>query len=646
MRAETGGRQRVGLIAALVVLTMYGGLALVSDPVEVRRTPVNPEAVPGFQSDEATYYLMGQSLARDGDLEYRQEDIARARLEFAPGPNGVFLKRGVDVSGLSTTDAFPFAKIGGVADTDQSRLYFGKSFIYPLVAAPFVWLVGTKGFYLLNAALLALAFLCSYLFLSARSGIIVSVLLAGAFVFATVVPVYYAWIAPELFNFSIGLVAYFCWLYKEVSPTASSRLGAWLRRPVSDFVAAALSGVLTFSKLSNGLLVGPMVLWLLWKRRWGRAIGASVVWGLVTIALFGTNVAITGEWNYQGGLDRRTCYADGGRLFPFETDNVGFEVCDARATNAVQADVYFDEEVVWSNLRANIVYFVVGRNAGTVAYFFPCVLAVLTMLVAGRRREPWQWLVLGSLAAQALVFIISQPYSYFGGGGSVGNRYFMGAYGMAVFLFPPVRARILGVLPWIVGGAFMWPLVLSPFDTSMRPADHAKHGPVRLLPVELTNMNDLPINTERDVHVYWYGEQSPHPGFQMYRLDDNSYLREANGLSFWTHADSRAEILIKADQPFTRIQFQVTAGPVATRAVIEINGRETDVSLSAGEGTIVQFALPPGFKYKNARETPAYVWELAITTGPGFVPAEVEAGSDDVRHLGVRVLPLIVGPPR
>ena len=27
----------------------------------------------GFQSDEATYYMMGHSLARDGDLTYRLE---------------------------------------------------------------------------------------------------------------------------------------------------------------------------------------------------------------------------------------------------------------------------------------------------------------------------------------------------------------------------------------------------------------------------------------------------------------------------------------------------------------------------------------------------------------------------------------------
>ena len=53
-------------------------------------------------------------------------------------------------------------------DPDQSRLFYGKSFIYPLVAAPFVKLFGTNGFLVLHAVLLALVVLCAYLFLHAR----------------------------------------------------------------------------------------------------------------------------------------------------------------------------------------------------------------------------------------------------------------------------------------------------------------------------------------------------------------------------------------------------------------------------------------------------------------------------------------------
>lgn len=194
-------RLRAGWISAAAVFVVFAGIALWMDPVDVRRTNADPTAAPGFQSDEATYYLMGHSLARDFDLEYRHEDIERTRREFTSGPSGVFLKRGVTFSGQP--------------DPDQSRLFYGKSFVYPLFAAPFVAVFGTKGFYILNSLLIALALLCAYVFISARSGAGVSLVLAAGFVFPTVVPVYWAWIAPELFNFSLGLPYRFVLIGRE-----------------------------------------------------------------------------------------------------------------------------------------------------------------------------------------------------------------------------------------------------------------------------------------------------------------------------------------------------------------------------------------------------------------------------------------------
>ncbi|MDA1307256.1 MAG: hypothetical protein O2917_08345, partial [Acidobacteria bacterium] len=537
-------RRRVGWISAALIFVALAGLSLWIDPVAVRRTPVDPTGTPGFQSDEATYYLMGHSLVSDFDLEYRHEDIIRTRAEFPDGPSGVFLKRGTTIA--------------GEPDTDSARLFYGKSFVYSLTAAPFVALFGTNGFYVWNSALLALGFLCAFLFLSARSSIGISLLLAGGFLFPTIVPVYWAWITPELFNCVFGLVAYFCWLYKFVAPTASSSWTRWLRGPSSDIVAALIIGVLTFSKISNGLLGAPLGLWWLWQRDWTRAGLVAVSFVLSAGLLLGANTIITGHWNYQGGGDRSTCHT----AFPFETPTQGLEVCGSMSTDAALTNVWFDRDMFWRNLRANLGYFVVGRYGGVFAYFFPVVLATALFLVGSRTRQSWQWLVLGSIVAQVLLFLITQPYSYFGGGGSVGNRYFMGAYGMAVFLFPPVRSHLLSLLPWLVGGLFMAPLVFSPFDTSMRPGDRAFSGPLRLLPVELTNYLDLPVRTEGELMRRWFGVAGGHPGFELMYLDKNSWLQEADRLSFWTRADSRAELLVRANLPEERLELTLRAGPV------------------------------------------------------------------------------------
>ena len=76
---------------------------------------------------------------------------------------------------------------------------------------------GTNGFLVLHASAVALVLLCGYLFLHARSGAVVSALLAAGFLMASVVPVYFVWMMPEVFNFSLAFLAYFCWLYKEVA---------------------------------------------------------------------------------------------------------------------------------------------------------------------------------------------------------------------------------------------------------------------------------------------------------------------------------------------------------------------------------------------------------------------------------------------
>ena len=626
--ADRAGARRAGAVAAFVVLAVFGGLALTVD---------FPKTAVGFKGDEATYYLMGHSLAADWDLAYRQADLQRATREFESGPAGVFLKKGQRVAGVRLVAAPPFFRIAGAPDPDRARLFYGKSYIYPALAAPFVRLFGTNGFLVFNALLLAAAFWAAFTFLSARSGTAAALTLSSAFVFATVVPVYFVWIAPELFNFSIGLLACFFWLYKHVVRDRPPHESRWLRGEWTDGLAAVLIGIATFSKVTNVLLLLPFVGWLLRQGQLRRALLVCVLWGVVTAGLFGVNVAVTGDWNYQGG-ERVTCYGK----FPFQDAATGFEVCGDRARNEALGGVIFDRDVFWTNLRANLEYFFVGRNSGLVAYFFPAVFAMATFLFAFRRRASWQWFVFGGLVAQILVFIISQPYTYFGSGGSVGNRYFMGAYGLALFLLPPIDAVTTAFLPWIVGALFVAKLVLNPFYTSIRPGEHSKAGPLRWLPIELTNVNDLPINTDASRVRIWYGDNPGlhDPGFQIYYLDDNSYLKELDK-SFWVRGESRAEVLIKTDRPFERLQLTLSAGPVATSGQVRLGGRTQSFSLVAGQSTQVQLTLGPGFPYKKDRDQPAYVWVLSVSSTRGFTPSLVEPGSGDTRYLGVRVRPIL-----
>lgn len=612
---------RPGLIAASVLLCVYGALALTVD---------FPRAASGFKSDEATYYMMAYSLTQDGDLTYTKEDLARVWREFPGGPAGVFLKKGRTIT--------------GAPDPDPNRLYYGKSFIYPLSAAPFVKVFGTNGFLVLHALLLALVVLCGYLFLHARSGPLVSAVLASGFVMASVVPVYFVWLMPEVFNFSLVFLAYFCWLYKEVAqPERTPRGTAWLFSGRSDVVASVLLGIATFSKVSNALLFAPILLWQLWGvfRRQSasgrRIIASTFVFVLLAGGLFGINKAISGEWNYQGG-DRDTYYFE----FPFQNQVPKHELGQSKSREGVLSHIIFNPRTFTSNLAHNLEYFFIGRHTGLVGYFFPAVFAMGAFFLAPRRRPVWQWLVLASGLLQGLIFLVATPYTWSGGG--VGNRYFFGGYGVMLFALPPVQSLGVAFAPWAIGSLFVAPMVLNPFVASSHPADNAKSGPLRLFPVELTLVNDLPVNNEPEHARLWFGDTGKgDPGFLVYFLDGNAYDREADK-SFWTRGRARAEFIIKTDRPIRRATFSVTAGPVATDVRLTIGRRRQDVHLEPGDTRDVVFAMPPGLPYE--KEVQALAWTASVSSSSGFTPIFFDPNSSDSRYLGVRVRPVLEARPQ
>ena len=113
-------------------------------------------ACPQFWGDGATYHAMAWSLAEDGDLEYEARDVFRVRREFPSGPQGIFLKRAS--GGLHVRRRRPWRRV----PADEPRIYFAKAFVYPLVAAPFVALLGTRGLLVTNALALGLALVLAY----------------------------------------------------------------------------------------------------------------------------------------------------------------------------------------------------------------------------------------------------------------------------------------------------------------------------------------------------------------------------------------------------------------------------------------------------------------------------------------------------
>jgi len=637
-----------GVIASALV-----GILLFAFAVSVDFPKANGDR---FKGDESTYYMLGHSLARDFDFQYERKDLIRVWEEFS-GPEGVFLKTGKDVE-LRGSSTFPFFRWLKREDPQrETRLFFSKSYIYPLVAAPFIAVFGTNGFLVLHAILLALDLLVIYLFvLAVTKSNWVAVPMAVAFLGTSVVPVYFVWLMPELFNFSLVLYAVFFWAYKEVADAASPN-GPFLTGAASDYIAAALLGIATFSKPPHVLVLGPMVLLALTRRQWRRGAGVIVVCGVVTAALVALNVAITGEFNYQGG-NRKTFYSYTG--FPFANT---WETFDNIGPVRGREDLMIGDVLVNTHsatvLRHNLWYFVVGRNAGLLPYFFPGIVAVVAFLLS-KQKLRWQWFTLATIAGLILFHVFVWPFTWNGGGGPVGSRYFLPFYALFLVLIPATTGLGASVAAFIIGAFFTAQLVLNPFYASLRPGDHTKSGALRLLPTELTLLHDLPVAQDRDRMKQPVGPPDLNGRTTAYFMDNNAFSPEetpakSNDWWFWTKGNETAEIVLRApvtslgnnnwqSKAITRLTLEVRNGGAPNHVTVATDSESQSFPLTPGELRVVTLAVPSGVPFRREIQPTSYLYNLSVTTTAGFVPflevpceARGRCASDDARFLGAMI---------
>ena len=283
----------------------------------------------------------------------------------------------------------------------------------------------------------------------------------------------------------------------------------------------------------------PIVALALSRRQWTRAAKTVVAWGLVTGALFAANAAITGEFNYQGG-DRKTFYHTTG--FPFANP---WETFDNSGPVRGREDVMVGDVLVNSHSLAvfghNLVYFTVGRYAGFVPYFFPGALALGLFLLS--KEETGMAMAGGGDDRRAvLMHLVVYPFTYNGGGGPVGNRYFIAFYPLFLLLMPPTAGLGAALAGLTVGALFTASIVLNPFFSSANAGEHAKSRPA------------APVADRSDAHqrpargatsrTHETAARAASPPVLAYFPDDNAYNPE--GEWFWVKGKSRAEVVLRA----------------------------------------------------------------------------------------------------
>lgn len=601
-----------GVIAAVLFVAVAGGAALSLDV---------PRDLYSVKSDEATYVGMALSVAHDGDLRFERRDLERFWSLYQTGPEGLFLKRRWEHR-VRLRGAWPFVETFRFRNPDVEQLYYAKALLYGVVAAPFAALAGLNGLLLFNVLLLGAVFLAGYTFVAARSPAVVALVLSAAFLGGSIAWLYATWLTHETLNFALVFLAYFCWLFKDVAPQGTWRSTRWLTGRWTDLAAAALLGLATYAKPPNVLLVAPIVL-LHWTRRRFRAgLLVGSIFAAVVIGCFAATAWVAGDANYQGG-DRKTFY---GR-FPYDAPGATFDNRGlVMATNEVDLEEPFEPGIFWPRLRANVGYFFIGRHFGFIPYFFPGAWIVLLALARWRQLGTAHLLVLGAAIATVVTLLVNMPFSWSGGGGSPGNRYFLSVYPTLFFLAPPIGSLRATLPVWAGAALFLGPVLTNPFVAAKSPWLTSQRGALRALPVELTMINDLPIAlNQRRTRV----TNPDDPDTLLYLLDSHTFDPEPEGI--WVEGRARGDIIVRTGRP--RPYLRVTLHcPIRNVVTLRAGGPARRVSLEPGSTVSVWVAA----RWVRARaETAACL--LSVRTATGFVPHLMDPSSTDPRFLGVQV---------
>lgn len=547
-------------------------------------TLVKPGLPRTLKADEGAYLMMAQSLAHDGDLRLAAEDSERVFAEFPYRP----------VRNLIV-----------MTDDGWRSVYYGKPYLYSLFAAPFAALVGADGLIWLNMLLTLGMVWLGAVWLSRWNDGAVAALFAAGFFFLSAGFAYVFWLQPEVFNMAAVTACLFCGLDRG-DPNAAGR--RWWR-PQSVWVAGLSGlalGLAAYNKPMLLALGAPVVLDLALRRRWGAV--ASWLGGLaLSLALAcGLAVALTGHPTPYLGVERQGVTLCEPGVVPIGPGpGGGAAPAEERPTGGAWSWIFRVPDVPLAELAENLGYFLWGRHTGLLLYFPFAALAVLVFLLRGRDLRGAS--VLAALAAIALFFLVFIPHNWQGGGGFVGNRYFVNAYPAFLFLVTRLGGRWPIAVGYALGGTFLGVVLLSPFGRNVpEPTlqSHVRNPPFSLFPLELS-LRELPGYHKRTLGGYTF----------QGRRDVFLPL----GDRMWVHGGVPVEIFVVGTEPIERAVFRVSTPAPENRIELSMGGDRRRIEPQPGSAVDVELAPDGPDRVRRRGEARFWVYRLEVETARGRV---------------------------
>lgn len=571
---------------------LFVAAALCINPLKITRA---------FFSDESVYYTMAYSFAKDGDMEFQQNDLIRVYREFAAGPQGIVLK----------------------VNERDGTIVFGKAFLYSLIAAPFVLVFGTNGFLFLHAVLLWLNLLCGYRFAVAFMQPRVAALFSFFYFLANASLVYLFWMTPEYFNMSLICFALFFF-------TADERLKSDFKlfhSPFNFILAAIFFAMATYSKLTNAALIVPLGIWMLYRKKTVPALITLAIYTGVTALLFGMNFYMTGDLNYQEGKSRAIFYD----TFPYSRAGASpFAAFKQKREVSVGLGSYRPPFIVNAFIH-NWGYFFFGRSSGLAIYFFPMYFCLIYYLFS--KKDSLSTAVFLCGWTGILTYMVGIPWNYFGGSGTIGNRYLMNSFAVMLFCIvqqPSARALTPAfAASFLFTSTFLFTPVFSSFDNAF----HQKHSFFQRLPLERTLLADLPFNTTRAATRVAFDD---HPTYLLYFTNGETYQKEAfeHRYGFWVKGDRTAEVVMRTFQPATRLKLLLRPARPGMHVSIEAGNNSSRIQLKEPLFYQGEMSLPAALPYDRDGTGQTYLYKIKITAESGSISTLGTAGE---RYLGVFV---------
>jgi hypothetical protein len=539
----------------------------------------------GLKSDEPAYYLMALSLAFDRDLRLEVKDVDRVFQEF------------------------PFRRVENLilaTDDGWRTVHFGKPYVYSLFAAPWARWFGANGLVSFNLALLMGLVWLGTVYLGRFNPPGLAALFAAGFVLLSNGFAYAFWLHPEVFNMAAVGACLFLGFHRWGA--AGRDPGPWLAGLSGGALALAVYNKPMLAAVGLALLLG----WA--RRRCWREAGAWLAGAALSLAaLAGLSVALTGHpTSYLGVRRQGVAVCEPGRMpiAPESTAGGGSAPKPVQGTGGAWSWIFHLPRVPPGELLRSLGYFLWGRHAGLLLYA-PFAGLCLLLFLFHERRSVERWVLLGTLAAIALFFVAFIPDNWQGGGGFIGNRYYVSAYPAFLFLVTRLAPQGLVAVGYALGGIFLGPILFTPFGPAGPEPTlqaHVRNPPFRFFPLELS-LREIP----------GYIEQEVGPVQFLGRRD----VVLPQGEVLWLRGASRVELWLSSPRPIERAVFALRNLAPGNRLRLTLPGAAAELEFGdvGGQGESRRLELRPTgpTQVRRIRGTPVYVYRLVVWPATGRI---------------------------